>query len=267
MREVVAECDSPVMLYSIGKDSAVMLHLARQGVLPGAAAVPAAARRHHLEVPRHVRVPRRAWRSELGMELLVYVNPEGLAAGHQPVHPRLAAAHRRHEDRRRCSQALDQYGFDAAFGGARRDEEKSRAKERVFSFRSAAAPLGPEEAAPRALVAVQHAQAPRREPAGVPAVQLDRARRLAVHLARADPDRAAVLRRAAPGGRARRHADHGRRRAPAAAARRAAAAAEGALPHARLLSAHRRHRERRRHAAGDHRGDAADHAPPSGRAG
>ena len=77
MREVVAECDKPVMLYSIGKDSSVMLHLAMKAFYPGQAAVPAAARRHDLEVPRDDRVPRRRWRSELGLELLVHINPDG----------------------------------------------------------------------------------------------------------------------------------------------------------------------------------------------
>ncbi len=147
---------------------------------------------------------------KLGMQLLVHVNREGLAAGIGPF----THGSQLHTDVMKTQalrQALDQYGFDAAFGGARRDEEKSRAKERVFSLPQRRAPLGSEAAAPRALVAVQRAQAPRREPAGVPAVELDRARRVAVHLARADADRAAVLRRAAPGGRARRHADHGGR--------------------------------------------------------
>ena len=89
MREVVAEAENPVMLYSIGKDSSVMLHLAHEGVLPGAAAVPAAARRHDVEVPRDVRVPRPAWRRELGLDLLVHTNPEGVATRHQSVHARL----------------------------------------------------------------------------------------------------------------------------------------------------------------------------------
>ena len=84
MREVVAECEKPVMLYSIGKDSAVMLHLARKAFYPVAAAVPAAARRHHLEVPGDVRAARPDGRARRGMELLVYQNPEALGAGINP---------------------------------------------------------------------------------------------------------------------------------------------------------------------------------------
>ncbi|MCK7501590.1 MAG: phosphoadenosine phosphosulfate reductase family protein [Comamonadaceae bacterium] len=147
-------------------------------------------------------------------------------------------------------QALDQHGFDAAFGGARRDEEKSRAKERIFSFRDGAAPLGPEEPAPRALAPLQRAASTRASRIRVFPMsnwtELDIWQYIYL---REHPDRAAVLRGRAPGGRARRHADHGGRRPHAAAARREADAEEGALPHARLLPADRRGRERGRHAA------------------
>ena len=98
-------------------------------------------------------------------------------------------------------QALTQYGFDAAFGGARRDEEKSRAKERIFSFRSANHRWDPEEPAAGAVASVQRAQGQGREHPGVSALELDRARRVAVHPSREHPDRAAVFRRAASDGR------------------------------------------------------------------
>ena len=107
-------------------------------------------------------------------------------------------------------QALDKHGFDAAFGGARRDEEKSRAKERVFSFRDRQPPLGPEAPAAGAVVALQCPQEQGREHPRLPAVQLDRARRLAIHHAREDRDRAALLRGGAADGRARRPDPDGR---------------------------------------------------------
>jgi sulfate adenylyltransferase subunit 2 len=96
--------------------------------------------------------------------------------------------------------ALDKHGFDAAFGGARRDEEKSRAKERVYSFRDRSAPVGPEEPAPGAVEPLQRQGQQGRVDPRVPALQLDRAGRLAIHPPGEHPDRAAVLRGAAAGG-------------------------------------------------------------------
>ena len=110
-------------------------------------------------------------------------------------------------------QALDKYGFDAAFGGARRDEEKSRAKERIFSFRSAGHAWDPRNQRPELWKLYNTRIAPGRIDPRVPAVELDRARHLAIHPAREHPDRAALFRQAAAGRGARRHADHGRRRA------------------------------------------------------
>jgi sulfate adenylyltransferase subunit 2 len=143
-------------------------------------------------------------------------------------------------------QALDAGRFDAAFGGARRDEEKSRAKERVFSFRDRQPPLGPEEPAPRAVEALQRAGHPQgRVDPGVPAVELDRARHLAVHLARGHPDRAAVLLRPAPvverDGVLIMVDDDRFRFAPGRGSRRSG----GPVPHARLLPAVGRGRVRR----------------------
>jgi sulfate adenylyltransferase subunit 2 len=135
LREVVAECERPVMLYSIGKDSSVMLHLAMKAFYPAKPPFPLL----HVDTTwkfREMIAFRDATAARLGLELLVHINPEGLARGINPfVHG--SAVHTDVMKTQGLKQALDKYGFDAAFGGARRDEEKSRAKERVFSFRSA----------------------------------------------------------------------------------------------------------------------------------
>ena len=135
MREVVAETEKPVMLYSIGKDSAVMLHLARKAFYPSPPPFPLL----HVDTTWKFKAMydlRARAAEEAGMELLVYQNPEAKERGinpfnHGPLHTDMWKTEG-------LKQALDKYGFDAAFGGARRDEEKSRAKERIFSFRSAA---------------------------------------------------------------------------------------------------------------------------------
>ncbi|MEG3179727.1 sulfate adenylyltransferase subunit CysD [Sphingomonas sp. LT1P40] len=134
MREVVAEAERPVMLYSVGKDSAVMLHLAKKAFFPAPPPFPLL----HVDTTwkfRDMYTLRDRAATEAGMELLVYQNPEAKARGINPFdHGGLHTDMWKTEG---LKQALDKYGFDAAFGGARRDEEKSRAKERVFSFRSA----------------------------------------------------------------------------------------------------------------------------------
>ncbi|PTD98116.1 sulfate adenylyltransferase subunit CysD [Pseudothauera lacus] len=135
MREVVAEADNPVMLYSIGKDSAVMLHLARKAFHPAVPPFPLL----HVDTRwkfRDMYAFRDRMAQETGMDLLVHINPEGIEKNINPF-THGSAIHTDIMKTEGLKQALDQYGFDAAFGGARRDEEKSRAKERVFSFRSA----------------------------------------------------------------------------------------------------------------------------------
>jgi sulfate adenylyltransferase subunit 2 len=135
MREVVGECDKPVMLYSIGKDSSVMLHLAMKAFHPARPPFPLL----HVDTTWKFREMirfRDATVQRLGLELLVHINPEGLAQGIGPF-THGSAVHTDVMKTQALKQALDQYGFDAAFGGARRDEEKSRAKERILSFRSA----------------------------------------------------------------------------------------------------------------------------------
>ena len=134
MREVVAEVERPVMLYSVGKDSAVMLHLAKKAFYPSTPPFPLLHVDTTWKFQDMYRLREKAAR-EAGMELLVHQNPEALERGINPFdHGSLHTDLWKTEG---LKQALDQYGFDAAFGGARRDEEKSRAKERVFSFRSA----------------------------------------------------------------------------------------------------------------------------------
>jgi len=134
MREVVAECEKPVMLYSVGKDSAVMLHLARKAFYPSSPPFPLL----HVDTTWKFQAMyelRDRMARESGMELLVYQNPEAKELGINPFDH--GALHTDMWKTEGLKQALDLYGFDAAFGGARRDEEKSRAKERIFSFRTA----------------------------------------------------------------------------------------------------------------------------------
>src|SRR6201990_1681504 len=135
MREVVAEMRNPVMLYSIGKDSSVMLHVAIKAFHPAKPPFPFL----HIDTTwkfREMIAFRDATVRRLGIDLLVHVNRDGLARGVGPIASG-SSVHTQVMKTEALKQALDLYGFDAAFGGARRDEEKSRAKERVFSFRSA----------------------------------------------------------------------------------------------------------------------------------
>jgi sulfate adenylyltransferase subunit 2 len=135
MREVAAQAENPVMLYSIGKDSSVMLHLALKAFYPGKPPFPFL----HVDTTwkfREMYQFRDRIASEHGLDLIVHINQEGLALGINPF-THGSAVHTDVMKTQSLKQALDKYGFDAAFGGARRDEERSRAKERVFSFRSA----------------------------------------------------------------------------------------------------------------------------------
>jgi sulfate adenylyltransferase subunit 2 len=135
LREVVAECEKPVMLYSIGKDSSVMLHLAMKAFYPAKPPFPFM----HVDTTwkfRDMIAFRDQTAKRLGLELIVHTNPDGIAQGIGPF-SHGSAIHTDVMKTQGLKQALDLHGFDAAFGGARRDEEKSRAKERIFSFRSA----------------------------------------------------------------------------------------------------------------------------------
>jgi sulfate adenylyltransferase subunit 2 len=145
IREVVAEAEKPVMLYSVGKDSAVMLHLARKAFYPSPPPFPLL----HVDTTwkfKDMYELRERMAKESGMELLVYQNPEAREKGinpfdHGPLHTDMWKTEG-------LKQALDLHGFDVAFGGARRDEEKSRAKERIFSFRTASHGWDPKNQRP-----------------------------------------------------------------------------------------------------------------------
>jgi len=145
MREVVAEAQNPVMLYSVGKDSAVMLHLARKAFYPSPPPFPLL----HVDTTWKFKAMyemRERMAKESGMELLVHRNPEAEARGinpfdHGPLHTDMWKTEG-------LKQALNKWGFDAAFGGARRDEEKSRAKERILSFRTASHGWDPKNQRP-----------------------------------------------------------------------------------------------------------------------
>ena len=146
MREVVAEADKPVMLYSIGKDSACMLHLAFKAFYPAPPPFPLL----HVDTTwkfREMYAMRARMAAEMKMELLVHQNPEAKALGINPF-DHGSQVHTDMWKTQGLKQALDKHGFDAAFGGGRRDEEKSRAKERVFSFRSAAHHWDPKNQRP-----------------------------------------------------------------------------------------------------------------------
>jgi sulfate adenylyltransferase subunit 2 len=145
LREVVAEAEKPVMLYSVGKDSAVMLHLARKAFYPSPPPFPLL----HVDTTwkfRAMYALREKAARDANMELLVYRNPEAIERNINPFdHGSLHTDMWKTEG---LKQALDKYGFDVAFGGARRDEEKSRAKERIFSFRTASHGWDPKNQRP-----------------------------------------------------------------------------------------------------------------------
>jgi len=145
MREVVAEADRPVMLYSVGKDSAVMLHLARKAFYPSPPPFPLLHVDTTWKFKAMYELREKAAR-DAGMELLVYQNPEAIERGinpfdHGPLHTDMWKTEG-------LKQALDLHKFDVAFGGARRDEEKSRSKERIFSFRTASHGWDPKNQRP-----------------------------------------------------------------------------------------------------------------------
>ncbi len=145
MREVVAEAENPVMLYSVGKDSAVMLHLARKAFYPSPPPFPLL----HVDTTwkfRDMYALREKAAKDAGMELLVWQNPEAIERGINPFDH--GALHTDLWKTEGLKQALNHYGFDTAFGGARRDEEKSRAKERIFSFRTASHGWDPKSQRP-----------------------------------------------------------------------------------------------------------------------
>ena len=234
MREVVSEFRNPVMLYSMGKDSSVMLHIAQKAFYPSKPPFPLL----HVDTTwkfREMIAFREATAARVGMDLLVHVNEEGLARGVSPVASG-SAIHTQVMKTEGLRQALDKWRFDVAFGGARRDEEKSRAKERIFSHRSASHSWDPRNQRPELWRLFNTRIKPGESMRVFPLsnwTELD-----VWDYVRAEniPVVPLVFRQGTPGRAARRRVDHGRRRSLAALARRNAAHDARALSHPWLLS-------------------------------
>ena len=218
MREVVAEFKKPVMLYSIGKDSSVMLHLAVKAFYPAPLPFPLL----HVDTTWKFR-EMIAFRDEtarrLGLDLIVHVNQDGVARGINPFASG-SSLHTQVMKTEALKQALDKYGFDAAFGGARRDEEKSRAKERIFSFRSEDHVWDPRNQRPELWNLFNTRIRPGESMRVFPLSNWTELDVWDYIMLQGHSGRAALFRQGAPGGEAQRHLDHGRRRPPAARARR-----------------------------------------------
>ncbi len=180
MREVVAECAHPVMLYSIGKDSSVMLHLAMKAFYPAKPPFPLL----HVDTTwkfREMIQFRDETAKRLGLDLIVHINQEGVAQGHQPVHPRLGAAHRDHEDGGAETGARQIRVRRGLRRRAPRRGKEPRQGAHLFVPRGRSS-LGSQEPAAGAVAALQHPNQQGREHPRLSAVELDRARRLAIHL-------------------------------------------------------------------------------------
>ena len=204
IREVVAEFKNPVMLYSVGKDSAVMVRLAQKAFHPGKFPFPLMHIDTGYKFPEMYEF-RDKFVDEIGARLIVERNEEWIAKGAHPCEPGQRQVLPAAEDPRPAGRTWPSIDFDAAFGGARRDEEKSRAKERFFSVRDEFGQWDPKNQRPELwnLYNAEHRR--RRERARLPPEQLDRAGRLAVHQARRDPHRARCTSSAAQDRRAERH--------------------------------------------------------------
>ena len=242
-REVAASFQKPVMLYSIGKDSSVLLHLAVKAFYPAKLPFPLL----HVDTTwkfREMIEFRDRTAKELGLDMMVHINQDGVEKGVGPF-SHGSAVHTDVMKTQSLKQALDRHQFDAAFGGARRDEEKSRAKERIFSFRNRAHAWDPKNQRPE-LWNLYNGRVNKGESVRVFPLsnwtELDIWTYIELQNIPVVP---ALFRQGTPGGLARRHVDHGRRRAPAAGSRRDAGNEIGALPHARLLPADRCDRVRR----------------------
>ena len=213
MREVVAEAENPVMLYSVGKDSSVMLHLARKAFYPGKIPFPLM----HIDTMWKFSEMidfRDKTAKDLGVDLIVHINPEGKEMGMNPfIH-----GSSKHTDVMKTDglkQALDKYQFDVAFGGARRDEEKSRAKERIFSFRTSKHRWDPKNQRPE-LWNLYNSRKNKGESIRVfPIVKLDRIGHLAIYSLRKNSNSASLLFQGKTRSRKRREFDiSGRRKTP-----------------------------------------------------
>ncbi len=235
IREVAAEFNNPVMLYSIGKDSSVMVQLALKAFYPARPPFPLL----HVDTTwkfREMIAFRESYvREKLGLKLLVHINEEGTQRGIHPLDD--SEKHTELMKTDALKQALDKYEFDAAFGGARRDEEKSRAKERVYSFRDRNHTWDPKNQRPE-LWNLYNSRVNKGESIRVfPLVQLDGAGCLAIHPSGTDSHCAAVPLCQTPGGETRWRPAAGGRRAIAVAARRKADDEIRPFSHPWLLSA------------------------------
>ncbi len=174
-----------------------MLRLAQKAFYPGPDSVPAAAHRYRLQVPRDDRVPRPLHGASSAPKLIVYAQRGSHRRRRQPIRARHPALLRAAEDPGPARRPARTAASTRPFGGARRDEEKSRAKERIYSFRDAAGQWDPKNQRPELWNLYNAPHRSRRKHPRLPALQLDRDGRLAVHPRREDPDRAAVLRQGA----------------------------------------------------------------------
>ncbi len=208
-REVAATARNPVMLYSIGKDSGVLLHLAAKAFYPAPPPFPLL----HVDTTwkfRDMIRHRDTVAETYGARLIVHINQDGVKRGVSPVASG-SSLHTRVMKTDALKQALDQHGFDVAFGGARRDEEKSSRQGTHLLGARPRPHLGSASSETRALEAMELSPPARRIPAGLPPVELDRARRLGIHADRGHPGRAALFFRPTAGRRARRRVDRARR--------------------------------------------------------
>ena len=193
IREVAAEFANPVMLYSVGKDSGVMLHLAMKAFYPSKPPFPLM----HVNTTwkfKEMIAFRDQTVKRLGLDFIEYINQDGLARGINPFDSG-SSLHTQVMKTEALKQALDMYKFDAAFGGARRDEEKESRQGAHLLVSQRFPRLGPQEPAARTLARLQHTYQQRRKYSGLPALQLDRAGHLAIYPGGEDSHRAAVLSR------------------------------------------------------------------------
>ncbi len=208
IREVAVTAAKPVMLYSIGKDSSVMLRLAQKAFYPGPIPFPLM----HIDTKwkfREMIAFRDRTAREVGFKLITYTNPRGAAEGIGPI-THGSAYHTDVMKTEALKQALDLYGFDVAFGGARRDEEKSRAKERIFSFRAPGHRWEPKGQRPELWNLYNTRINRRRDDPGFSALELDRGGHLAIHPPGEHSYRAPLFRKRSTGRKAFRPVDPGR---------------------------------------------------------
>ncbi len=254
IREVAAEFENPVMLYSIGKDSSVMVRLAEKAFAPGKVPFPLMHIDSKWKFKEMIEF-RDKYAQEHNWNLIVEYNKEAYEAGVGPF----THGSKVHTDLMKTQallHALDKYKFDAAFGGARRDEEKSRAKERIFSFRDRFHQWDPKNQRPelwdiyntrvharrRARLSRAFPRTQRRVDTCIPALELDRIRHLAIYPSRKYSYRSPIFCQRTTHRQYRRESHHGRRRPYARSISQTSTNDESPFPYPRLLSAHRRYR-------------------------